>query len=231
MNTLYSKVGFLKRINQPSPKVQAKQQQQKQKYPDLDLADMPDDNEDEEKEEKEKIDYFKLIYEGTFKLLMSLKNASFSYNESNGTMIPGFKPTPTSLGMDWANNAPGLGFVFGDQTDIRDRLVRDSLLSRDSLLNLPYASRYNNNLNLRATLEPIKSFRIELTATRSYSSNRQEYYRFDPENNSFRSYSPTETGNFSITLLTWNTAFIKDNEDFSNATFDKFKEYRKERLK
>lgn len=217
LTNLYNKVKYLKNINQP--------QRQPQQQPEVDVDGNPIEVEDSL---SEPINWPKLILDNTLNLLMSVKNISASYSRSQGTLLPGFKPSPTALGMDWVNEAPGWGFVFGSQKDIRSNLVQNSLLTSDSTLNLPYATRYNENLNIRVTLEPIKTFRIEMTAQRTYSINQQEYYRYDPSSDDFRSYSPTETGNFSLTIITWNTAFVKDAEDFSNANFQKFKEVRPE---
>ncbi len=219
MTNLYNKIGYLKKLNQPP-----RPQQQRPPLQD----DSAEDEDTEEEEPKEKINFPKLILDNTLMLLMSIKNVSGSYTRSEGTMLPGFKAVPTALGMDWVNSAPGPGFIFGSQADIRDNMASLGLLSTDTMLNQAFMKRYNENLNLRMTLEPIKTFRIEISATRTYALNKQEYYRWDPSMDSFRGFSPTENGNFSISIITWNTAFIKDAEDFSNANFEKFKEIRPE---
>jgi len=216
MTNLYNKIKYLKELNQPP-----RPQQQRPPPPKND-----DSEEEVEEPEKEKINYPKLVFDNTLKLLMSLKNVSGSYTRSEGNMLPGYKSTPTHLGMDWKTNAPGLGYVFGSQADIRGDMANLGLLSTDSMLNMAHASRFNENLNLRLTLEPIKTFRIEVSATRTYSLTKMDYYRWDPSSEEFRSFSPTENGNFSISIITWNTAFIADAEDFSNANFENFKALR-----
>jgi cell surface protein SprA len=72
-------------------------------------------------------------------------------------------------------------------------------------------------------VEPFKNFKIELNATRNIALNHQEYFRADGQGG-FRSYSPTENGNFTISWLSYKTSFVKDNDDYSNATFNQFKE-------
>jgi cell surface protein SprA len=226
MTSLYNKVGFLKNLNQPTrPQQQRPDRQRGEKEDGEKDEELPED-EEEEDAEKEKINVPKLILDNTLKLMMSLKNVSGTYSRSEGIMLPGFKPEPTTLGMDWKNNAPGLGFVFGSQQDIRGNLASQGLLSTDTLLNMASASRYNENLNLRMTLEPIKTFRIEVSATRTYSQNKTDYFRYDPLTDEFRSFTPTENGNFSVSVITWSTAFVADAEDFSNENFAKFKELR-----
>ena len=45
----------------------------------------------------------------------SVKNIQLNYTESGGTMLPGYLP---GLGF-FGTSKPSLGFVFGDQSDIR----------------------------------------------------------------------------------------------------------------
>ena len=44
----------------------------------------------------------------------------------------------------------------------------------------------------------------------------------------FSSFSPSQQGTFSISFISWRTAFNKNNEDFSSETFAKFRNYRNE---
>ena len=59
----------------------------------------------------------------------------------------------------------------------------------------------SETLNLRGTLEPIKGFRIELTANRVKTNNTEEIYRFDLESGSYNSFNTIENGSHSISLL------------------------------
>ena len=84
----------------------------------------------------------------------------------------------------------------------------------------------STNLTLRSTVEPIKQFRIEFNASKNTSSNNQEYFRWDNISNGFNSFSPTETGSYSISFISFPTAFVGNNDDYSSATFAKFRGYR-----
>ena len=66
--------------------------------------------------------------------------------------------------------------------------------------------------------------KIELTATRQESRNLQSFFRFndDPLVNDYEFQSPVETGNFSASIITWRTAFSKDDKDFNSDVFDAF---------
>jgi cell surface protein SprA len=165
------------------------------------------------------------------KALMMVKTASVNYTETNGTLIPGWVPHPEFVGMDFSANgapAPGWGFVFGDQTDIRPAAVRNGWFIRPgdsataAIFNSYYTTTRLKNLSLRATVEPIRSFKIELTGTRNETFSHSEYYKYNPITDQFQSYSPTESGNFSISYLTWNTHFVTDANDYSNKNFEQF---------
>ncbi len=176
---------------------------------------------------KVKKNYFKIVGNGFLKVLMSFKRASLSYSQGNGTYLPGFKPEPGLIGNNWGLDAPGLGFVFGDQRDIRYDAVDKGWLTADTLFNTAYAKKFNEQINFRGTLEPFNDFKIELTADRTYSLNAQEYFKADPDGN-FKSFSPTEQGSFSISFLSWSTAWVKDNDKDQNQNFNNLKENRRE---
>ncbi|MBU1719523.1 MAG: cell surface protein SprA, partial [Bacteroidetes bacterium] len=153
-----------------------------------------------------------IVFRAFMNLILGVKNVSFSYTNTNGTLLPGYKPETYIMGMDNKWKYPGWGFVFGEQKDIRPYLIENQAISDDTLLNSAYVTTFTENFSARSTIEPFKGFKIELTATRTYSENFSEYYRAGADG-SFESYSPTKTGNFSISYLTWNTAFIQDDKN------------------
>lgn len=206
---LYNNINYLKKLNQENNQKKSKTNA---------LLDTT---------KKEETPIAKIILDNFLRFLMMAKNVSASYTVSNGTVIPGFRGKPVVIGMDLDNNVPGWGFVFGSQKDIRHSLVNANMLTRDSMLNNPFQTKHNENMSARMSLEPAKSLKIELTATRNYSLNHVEYYRFN-ETDGFRSFSPQDNGSFSISIITWKTAFVKDSKDFSNATFEQFKAIRPE---
>ncbi len=173
---------------------------------------------------------------GVFSLLTSVKSAQATYSETNGTMVPGFIPKPQYLGtnFDYSNNefpeagssnAPGWGFIFGSQKDLRPDAIRYHWITTDTSLNSQYIRTHLENLSGRIAIEPLKSFKIDVSFNRNFSITRSEYFRADPSGDFF-SFSPTEQGSFSISYLTWNTSFIKDANDYSNENFKNFASYR-----
>lgn len=216
---LYNKIPALEKVNKagdtrgrrPTPRPPTRKPDEEQKSDTI----------------KEKKNYFKIVGNGFLKLMMSVKRASLAYTQGNGIYLPGFIPEPGLIGNNWSQDAPGMGFVFGGQRDIRGDAVRNGWITSDTLLNTAYVTKYNEQINFRGTVEPFKDFKIELTADRTFSLNHQEYFKSDA-NGEFHSFSPIEQGSFSISILTWSTAWTKDNDQDKNQNFQNLKENRQQ---
>lgn len=170
-------------------------------------ANLGDENQEEiTDEEVPKAPIGAVIARGLIRAAMGVRNLSGTYTYNRGTLLPGFQPVPNLLGNTPGFNAPGLGFVFGDQTDIRPAAVQNRWLSSDTLQNNLFAQTSQRNYSLRATVEPLRDFRLELTATKNQSLSSQSIFRAD-ENGSFRDYNPYQTGDYSISTVSFNTAF------------------------
>ncbi len=219
LDRLYNKLPFLEKVNKGSGRSRGRG-----------TAPRPPTRKPVEPEQdtaKVKKDYFKIVGNGFLKLLMSFKRASLSYTQGNGTYIPGFIPEPGLIGNNWALDAPGLGFVFGDQRDIRGDAIKNGWLTSDTLLNTAYVTKFNEQINFRGTIEPFQDFKVELTADRTFSLSHQEYFKADANGN-FASFSPVEQGSFSISFFGWRTAWVKDNDKNQNQNFINLKESRRE---
>ena len=166
------------------------------------------------------------IFDYIFRVFMGLRSVTISYSETNGIYLPGYGPKSQIIGQDWNANAPGLPFLFGDQADIRPLAIDHEWITKDTTLNSLYHTTFTQNLNVKATLEPIPNFKIDLTADRNYSLNHQEYFRADASGN-YQSFSPTESGNFTISFLPINSAFSPYEKD-GNQIFQNFKAYTKD---
>ena len=163
-------------------------------------------------------------------LSMSLlvKNISVSYRQNQGLVLPGFNKKPHFLGQDWESMAPGIPFVLGSQNmDIRELSSQAGWLTNNTNLNQFFKLTNSETINLRGTLEPIKGFRIELTANRTKTNNTQEVFRYDSSIGGYNSFNNIENGSHSISFISWNSAFIKDAENHSNITFQEFRNNRK----
>jgi cell surface protein SprA len=211
MNTLYNKVPYFKKLNQGSGgKGRVSRNRNAEK------------KEDAEQEKKSKYEIFKHLT----RFMLSVKNISFNYSENKGTFLPGYLNQPHFLGQDWSALSPGIPFAFGSQRDIRDYAGNKGWITKDSTLNTLYKTNTSTNLTLRSTVEPVKQFRIELTANKTTSNNETEYFRWDDFQNKFNHFSPMETGGYSVSFISLSTAFKSDNDDYESSTFSKFRGYR-----
>ncbi len=225
MTNLYNKWSFLRKIGQQSNRPQGPQRpgtparmgaREPEKQPEEVTADST---------AKKSPQIAKAIGIGLVKLVIGIKDVQFSYSESQGTLLPGFTPQPDILGNRLNGMAPGMGFAFGSQEDIRDKAVRNHWITTDTLLNNAYVTRLTKTLNSRITYEPFPEFRVEFTADKRESFNYQEYFKADKDG-VFKSTSPQDRGSFSISFITLKTAFKKDGEENINSVFEDFKKYR-----
>jgi len=72
-------------------------------------------------------------------------------------------------------DAPGIPFILGVQPSGPQDF--QEFLSQDTVVNTAYMTKLNEAMNIRATLEPFADFKIELTGSRMFTKNYQEYYR------------------------------------------------------
>jgi len=238
MTSLYNKVPYFKKVNssgsrggrgsgsrgsKASKRGGKSEEKEKDKKDSKDGKDEESDEKEEEEEEKE-YKFFEHLTRG----LLALKNVTISYDETNGTMIPGFIPQVGVLGMSDAFNsssAPGWGFIFGEQTTTAglNQFAQNGWITKDSLLNQMFTQQYSSRMNLRATIEPIKKMRITMTAQRNESTNIAQYYRNVGEYDlpDFQTQNKNENGSFSMSFLAIKTSFRPMEIDRSQ-TFDEF---------
>ena len=209
LTTLYNKVPYFKKLNQGIRRGRNSVRNRKEQ-------------EENEGEKKKKFEILKHMT----RFALGVKNVSVNYSESQGTFLPGYLNQSKVLGQDWANLSPGLPFVFGSQADIRQKGGQKGWITNSTDLNTMYKTNESTSLTLRSTVEPIKSFRIELTANKTTSNDHTEYYRWDDGIDDFNSFSPTESGSFSVSFISLLTAFKSDNDDYESATFSNFRNYR-----
>ncbi|NOY50897.1 MAG: cell surface protein SprA [Chlorobi bacterium] len=214
---LYNKWGYLKDLNRASSTRRRPTAATRGGGP------KPPDNPDDTTNQKPKINYGKIIGEGAVKLLMSMKKFSVTYSENNGILLPGFMPQPDLLGMNFDQSAPGWGFVFGSQRDIRADASTNGWITQDTVLNNPYMLKHTESLSYKFNMDFLKIFKIDFNADRIYASNFQAYYRYDPEIGEFNEFSPVEAGNFSISYSIIKTSFVKPNADDTSPVFEAFK--------
>ncbi len=242
LTKLYNKIPYLKKLDESN-----KRRRSSVSRPRRNIPEPEPDQQNDTTESKPKVNYFKIIGDQILKILTGFKKGSINYTETSGTFIPGFFPQPSAFGNNWnytpdtsifrdpdvfggsypKSLAPGIGFVFGDQRDIRNDAFRYGWISPDTLLNQAYATKFTSSLTMRVTFEPLPDFRVEITADRAYSKNHEEYYRADSLGR-FNSYSPIDRGSFSMSYISWGTAFVNDNKENISGNFENFLAYRVE---
>jgi cell surface protein SprA len=234
MVTLYNRIPYFKKILS-GKKGGAKEP------PKNDSKGKATDKKVEDKNNKAKEDTAKknnIFLETLARLVMTIRTGSASYTKTEGTNLPGFLPTTKYLGMaDNSGNtrlAPGLGFVFGAQDPAFLSTARaNGWISQNENLNTTFTNSSSENLTARVNLEPFKDLKIELNATRSSSLNKSGIYRYSPNDENADQYgfitqSPMETGNHSISIITWKTAFKRfDKNTYASETFETFRQNRK----
>ncbi|HEY6159878.1 MAG TPA: cell surface protein SprA, partial [Bacteroidia bacterium] len=159
--------------------------------------------------------------------LMMVKNASITYTNNGGMVLPGFTDKPVFLGMNpgtaftGTGFSPGAGFVFGDQRDPRDQFVKDGLMTK-AMTNTPFTKTSTKNITGRANIEPLPDFKIEVTANRNESKSFNEFFQYNNLSDQFQHLTPSENGTFSMSFLSYKTAFEKQGKDYVSPTFEKF---------
>jgi len=211
MVTLYNKIPYFKKINQnanrkPENKIIKK------------LPPIKDKNGKIINDTTKKVNNNpSIVLEYVARIIMSLKNVNATFATNNGTILPGYGQFTNMMGMDGNFEGPTPGFIFGSQKDIRDIAIKSNWLVKTQSINTPYTTTSSQNLNIRANIEPIPDLKIEVTAIRTTSKNLSEFFRWNRDTARFMHQSPVETGNFSMSFLSYGTSFKK-----GDATFTKF---------
>ncbi len=245
MQRLYSKVGYLKKVMDKKKKIEAKKRGSKRPSGRGIGSKMKDPAKDSTDTKENKVRGLNFA-ESVASFLMSVKSANVTYSETRGTLLPGFSEKATLMGM---NNfgAPGWDFVSGFQKhrlmseedgntgfSYAEKAREKGWLVREDQIYTPHTNSLDKTLNLRATIEPVKDLRIDLTANRNESTSSTEFYRFNSEdpldpNGDWESQSFVEQGNFSTSLITLKTAFVKDQDvSFNSTTFQNLLDSRRD---
>ncbi|HET7733311.1 MAG TPA: cell surface protein SprA, partial [Paludibacter sp.] len=152
--------------------------------------------------------------------LMMVRRGSVTYRQSNSMMLPGFLPTPGFIGQQDRGGitAPGYAFTFGIFNDntIDDFDNKGWLYKNENIVN-PATMAYTSDLDVKATVEPIPGFKIDLNAKRYEAKNTSIQFMFD-------GMPRTYNGSYNITLMAWSTAFkpiASANQNYGSELFDK----------
>ena len=174
-------------------------------------------------------------------VLLSFQNISATYNQNGGTVLPGYLPEPVFFGggnylpdprlgySAGPSYAPGFPFLLGWQDqDFAQKAAVNGWITNDSTLNTPYMFTKSERISFRTTIEPLPDLRIDLTSDRAFAVNTTQFYNYDYSTGNFNANSFTESGNFSMSTITWGTAFFSfgKGNDLQSEAFENLKAYR-----
>ena len=155
------------------------------------------------------------------RFLMMLRSANISYRNQRSMALPGFTPNVgDAFGQRTGSVlSPGLDFAFGFSGDSYIDKAKDNgwLLMADSIAT-PSTISQNEDLQITATLEPIRDLKIDLNASRTHNSARSIQFMYEGN-------PTTHSGTFNMTTLSISSAF-ESTGDAKNAyhsdAFDRF---------
>jgi cell surface protein SprA len=167
---------------------------------------------------------------GLLRLVMSLRNITGTYTRTQGTILPGFTQSPYLFGMNKDWNAPGWGFVLGQQDPtINLKAAERGWLSKSERLTMPFSQTDTRDYSVKASLEPSTDFKIQLDARKTTNSSYQTIFKFSPSDSladpitGFTAQSPNRNGAYKVSILSINTAF-KNNTSTESTVFKQFEQ-------
>ena len=153
------------------------------------------------------------------RLLMMVRTIGISYRNSYAMAMSGFMPkVGDAFGQRTGGvMAPGLDFAFGLADDSFLDKARDNGWLNDSI-STPATTNLTTDLQLRATLEPLRDMKIDLNASRTESRARSIQYQYV-------GMPTTQSGTFTMTTLSLSSAFegVGDaNNGYPSSVFERF---------
>ncbi len=155
------------------------------------------------------------------RVLMMVRSIGISYRNQYAMSIPGFMPNIGDFFGQRTGSvmAPGLGFAFGmvDENYLHKAHDNGWLLNNDNVAT-PATTNLTNDLQIRATLEPIRDLKIDLNASRTETKAKSIQYMFD-------GMPTTQSGTFTMTTISLKSTLegIGDaNNGFHSASFERF---------
>ncbi len=162
--------------------------------------------------------------QGAARFLMMLRNVSVSYRNTYAMSLPGFLPNVGDmLGQRTGGGMqPGLDFAFGltDDSYIDKAHERGWLIGNDSI-STPATTNAMEDLQIKATLEPIPDLKIDLNASRTTNSNKSIQYMY-------AGMPTTQSGSFNMTTISIKSAFESRGDagnGYNSKSFARFQQY------
>ncbi len=154
------------------------------------------------------------------RLLMMVRTVGISYRNQYAMSLAGFMPrVGDAFGQNTSSSvmAPGLGFAFGLTGDSFVKKAHDNGWLNDSI-STPAATNLTNDLQLRATLEPLRDLKIDLNAARTETRARSIQYMYE-------NTPTTQSGTFTMTTISLSSSLESmgdANSGYPSKVFQRF---------
>lgn len=174
------------------------------------------------------------------RILMTVRTISGTYSVNDGILLPGFNQTPQLFGTNsrMISDQRWIGFTLGgQQRDIFGNpngrqyapyAGRTGYLVDTSGLNTQHTIMHAQNYSIRASLEPIKDLKIDISMNRQFTQNSSEYYRFNDSLQNFESQSRFLSTTLTYSTISIGSAFQTLDKNFRSPSFDKMRERRED---
>ncbi|MDR0802107.1 cell surface protein SprA [Fluviicola sp.] len=168
------------------------------------------------------------------RLLMSVRNVSGTYNQTDGTLLPGYNQESRILGFNPAFDKGLGGFIFGQQSysvagretgyNIAQTVANNGWLVDNPALNRQHSITHSQTFTGRATLEPIKDLTIDLSLNRNMTENTNDFFRYNDLSQQFESQSRFRTATLTYSTISIGSAFEKLSAGYESGNFKQMRE-------
>ena len=222
LEKLYNKSDYLKRINRKRRPTSRRPNQRAPLQKGKDNSDDKKSADAKKTRTKSKKSDVKVWESALVRPLMMLRKVRFKYEERFGTVIPGYQPESKLFGMSEGFDAPGWGFVLGEQPDdawFHDAIdagnnFTNSWITDDIFHNDPVIQSKQKTYNATINLEPWDDFKVDLEFKKKTSEDRMQLIKdtlFNSTTEIIRD-RPLSTGSYTVSFFSLKTLF-RDIED------------------
>lgn len=152
------------------------------------------------------------------RLLMSVRNISFTYSETSSSTLPGF-----TEGVGVFNNYPGFDYIIGNTGEEYGMYAASKgWISKSNLQQSPFIVNKMKIFNGRIMIEPLRDLRVNLTFKRNFYSDYSENIVY--ENGVYNNINKITSGRFSMSCIGLSSSFfdISNNIEASKDVFNDF---------
>lgn len=174
------------------------------------------------------------------RLVMSVRSISGTYTQNDGILLPGFNQEAQFFGMNGTTFGDGrmFRFAFGDQERnvfgqengfrIAPYAGDKGYIVDTSGLNTQHTVIHSQNYNIKASLEPIRDLKIDLTMDRKFTQNSSEFYRFSDSLLTFESQSRFLSTTVTYSTISIGSAFERLTKEYKSQLFTNMRDKRQE---